>query len=683
VSTTEAASPATGGGLQASPPVPLRRRLIAERWTLLAGLVPVVLMVMWAGHDGGYDADTWYWGALVVLAVLAVTLIALGKGRAPLSRTGLVALTAFAGYVAWSYLSMAWAESPGWALEGSNRTLLFLLVFGLFLILPWTPEAAIATLLVFVFGIGLIAIVMMLRFASNDHVQQLLIGGRLAAPTGYFNASVALFMINALLAIVLATRRELPSLVRGALIAIAGASLQLCVMGQSRGWLFTLPLIVLVTAVVVPERLRVAAAAVLPLAAALAPVHALLNVFQGHTGASLDRAVTSAGRTSLLICGGIFLAATMIAWGEQRAKVPTVSPAARRRLGVVVAVVALALAGGGAAAATHGDPVGFVKRQWHGFSHPATADTSGSHFATVGSGRYDFWRVSLDAVLAHPIGGLGQDNFADYYITRRRTNEEPRWTHSLEMRLLAHTGFVGFGLFALFLIAAVAAAIPALKRGGRLTRAVAAAALLPLVVWLIHGSVDWFWEMPALTAPALGFLGMAAALGGAESGSVARRLWRRRIPSAVPRAAGGLAFLAAVFVLAFPYLSVREVSVALDIRQRNPSAALRDLATAADLNPLSADPGRYAGALALETSQFTEAERRFRQAIAGEPGGWFAWLGDGLAASALGDSARAHHDFATAAAINSQEPVIKQALDAVYTKKPLTPARALQMLVTT
>ena len=659
------------------------QRLLASRPTLIPAITAVALMLVWAGHNGGYDADTWYWGALVLLAVLAVMLIALSSGRATLSRPSLVALTAFACYVGWSYLSMAWAQAPGWALEGSNRTLLYLVVFVLFLILPWTPEAALGTLLVFVFGVGAIAMVMLLRFATNDHVQQLFIDGRLAAPTGYFNASVALFMTTALLAIVLATRRELPSLVRGALIAIAGASLQLCVMGQSRGWLFTLPVVVVVAIAVVPQRLRVAAAAVLPLAAALVPVHTLLNVYQGKTGPSLDRTITSAGRTSLLICAGIFVAGTMIAWGEKLTKLPSVSPAARRRVGVAVAALALVSAGGGAAAATHGDPVGFVKRQWHGFSHPATASTSGSHFATVGSGRYDFWRVSLDAVAAHPIGGLGQDNFADYYVPRRRTGEEPRWTHSLEMRLLAHTGILGFGLFAVFLIAALAAAMPALRRGGQLTKLVAAAALLPLVVWLIHGSVDWFWEMPALTAPALGFLGMAAALGARDSGGVASRRPGRRIPRGVPVAAGALAFLAAVFVLAFPYLSVREVSTAIDVRQRNPGAALQDLATAADLNPFNADAGRFGGTIALQTGQFTEAERRFRQAIARAPGGWFAWLGDGLAASALGDSARAHHDYARAAAINSQQPVVQQALADVYTTHPVKPAQALHMLVTT
>ena len=96
-----------------------------------------------------------------------------------------------------------------------------------------------------------------------------------------------------------------------------------------------------------------------------------------------------------------------------------------------------------------------------------TADATGSHFGTVGSGRYDFWRVSLDALVAHPIGGLGQDNFADYYLPRRHTNEEPAWTHSLEMRLLAHTGVVGFALFAAFIVAAVAGAIRVRRRADR------------------------------------------------------------------------------------------------------------------------------------------------------------------------------------------------------------------------
>ncbi len=340
------------------------------------------------------------------------------------------------------------------------------------------------------------------------------------------------------------------------------------------------------------------------------------------------------------------------------------------------------IAGGtaGAVAATHGDLFGFIKRQWNGFSHPPTSTPSGSHFATVGSGRYDFWRVSLHALATHPIGGLGQDNFADYYVTRRHTDEDPAWTHSFEMRLLAHTGLMGFALFAVFIVAALVAAAAARRRGPPLVQVAAGCALLPLVVWLIHGSVDWFWEIPALSGPALGFLGMAAALGQPHGAAIDLRT--RTAPARRLRAAAGVvALVVLVVVLGLPYLAVRKVSAASDLRQRNPRAALSDLADAASLNPLTSDPGVLGGTIALQIGDPTTAQARFRQAIDREPHGWFAWLGEGLAASVLGDTAQAEHDFRLAASLNYKQPAVRAALARVNTVHPLTPAQALKLLV--
>jgi hypothetical protein len=639
------------------------------------GLVAVALMIGWAVHNGGYDADTWYWGALVLLAVLAAAVVQLRPRRSALSRPALLALAALASYVAWSYLSMAWAAVPGWALEGGNRALLYLIVFAVFIVVPWTAERAAAVLLVFAVGIGVIAFVLLVRFASADHLNRLVVDGRLAAPTGYFNATVALFTIASLVATVLATRRELPGLVRGGLVAIACASLQVAVMGQSRGWLFTLPLVVLAATAVVRDRLRVAAAAVFPIAGVLVPLHRLLAVFKGQSGGDLNPAAMSAGHRALEVCAVVFVLGTVAAWGEHLIPAPGLTAAARRRLGAGVAALAVALALTGAFAATDGDPLGFVKRQWHGFTHQAGPNPGGSHFGAVGSGRYDFWRVSLNAFVAHPLGGLGQDNFGDYYIPRARTAEQPRWVHSLELQQLASTGAVGFALFAAFLAAAVWAAVPALRRGSAATTALAGAALLPSIVWIIHGSVDWFWEMPALSAPALGFLGMAVRLG-----SAGQKRTVAAIPSMVGRIAGPVVLLAAVAALAFPYLSVRHVSIASDRAARNPAAALAELATAADLNPWSPDPGRLAGVIALQTGRFLEAERRFRQVVSREPGGWYGWLGDGLAASALGDRARAARDFNVAGSINGKQPVLRAALARVNGLHPLTFAEATRAL---
>ncbi len=672
----------------AARPTPVSPRHHAA--ALLPGLIAVGLMLAWVVHDGGYNTDTWYWGALLLLAALGAVVVAAGPGRIRLQRASALALALFSLYVGWSYLSILWAQSPGDALQGSNRALLYLLLFTFMTVLPWTAEGALLALLTFAVGVGIVAIVVLIGLASADGVQQLIVDGRLQATTGYFNSSAALFTIEALVAIGLATRRELPAPLRGLLIAFACAGLQLAILGESRGWLFTLPLVVVATLAIVRDRLRFAAAAVLPMIALLARLHLLVAVYSADPGGSLDRAAMSAGRASLILCAVMLVVGTLAAWGDMLVVAPSMSVVAKRWIGTVLAVLAIAVVAASGVAATHGHPVRFVKREWSGFTHEPTASQSGSRFATVGSGRYDFWRVALDAFAAHPIGGLGQDNFADYYITRRRTNEDPSWTHSLEMRLLAHTGLVGFVLFAGFIVCSIAAALRPRRRGSPLTGAVAGIALLPLVVWLIHGSIDWFWEMPALSGPALGFLGMAGALGaqaldgapqtGARPPDDASARARARIMRSATIAGAVVAFVTAVIVLGLPYLAVREVSIASNLRSSNPQVALSDLATAAKLNPLTADPGRLAGTIALQSGQYAVAQQRFRQSIAREPGGWYAWLGDGLASSALGDRARARHDFTVAASIDSQDYAVQQALARVSSRTPMTPSQAFALL---
>jgi hypothetical protein len=662
------------------------RRLAPHLSSLVPGAALVGLMLVWAAHDGGYDADTWYWGALATLAVLAVVLVSPARRRLPLSRTTRSALLLFGLYVVWSYLSITWAQYPGGALEGSNRALLYFLVFVLMSVLPWTARSAEAVLGAFALGVGAIAVVLMVRLASDDHIASLIVDGRLTAPTGYFNATAALFTSNALVSIGLAARRSLPGLLRGLLMALAACSLQLAVAVQSRGWLFTLPVVAILIVLVARDRLRLAGAALIPVAATLIPIRSLLRIYDNPVGAPLEHAATHAGRIGLVVCGGAFVLGTLLAWADQLTRFPSLSRSRRVVIGSVVTMLAVAAAGVGGVAVSHGHPIRFITQQWHGFSHPPASSNSNSHFSDVGSGRYDFWRVSLDAFSAHPIGGLGQDNFADYYITRRRTMEEPQWNHSLEMRLLSMTGFVGFGLFAGFLIAAIATALRVRRRGSAATGQLAGVALIPLIVWLVHGSVDWFWEMPALSGPALGFLAMATALGSrtdpVEPEVAAVRRWPRVVPRPLRVGAGTLALLAGVVVLGLPYLSVREVSVGSDIGIQDPAAALQHLKLASSFNPLDSDPGRFAGTIALQTSDFHAAEQRFREATSREPGDWFSWLGAGLAASALGDAARAGRDFTQARSLNSVQPAVRAAVARVHSRHPLTADEAFRMLVT-
>jgi hypothetical protein len=580
---------------------------------------------------------------------------------------------------------MLWAQYPGIALDGSNRALLYLLIFTLLTALPWTKETVLGALLFFAGGVGIVGMVLMVRLASGANVTDLFFGGRLVAPTGYINSTAALFTMNALVCIVLAARRRLAGPVRGLLIAFAAVSLQLATIVQSRGWLFTLPLIALAAIVIVPDRLRVAAAAVIPVVAALIPVRRLLHVYQSGTSDPLRALAIHAARPALAMAVGAFVVGTLLAWADSLYRGRGLAPAQRRALGATLALIGIAGVLAGGLVVSKGHPFSFISRQWHGFAH-AEAVYGSSHFTDVGSGRYDFWRVALHAFTHHPIGGLGQDNFGDYYLPLRRTGEEPSWTHSLELRLLAHTGIVGFMLFCGFLIAAAKAAARTRRRGDADARLLAAALLMPLVVWLIHGSLDWFWEVPALSGPALGFLGAAGGLGTALGvapavSPAAKREPSARIPAPLGFAAGFVVLACLTAVLGFPYLSAHEVQVASRASATSSSTALDDLRLAAKLNPLSADPGRLAGAIALRDGLNRTARQRFEQSISREPGGWFSWLGAGLAASALGNRAQARHDFAVARSINAHQAAVVEALRRVDSAHPLTSAGAFKLLV--
>ncbi|HEX4672838.1 MAG TPA: O-antigen ligase family protein [Solirubrobacteraceae bacterium] len=654
-----------------------------------APLVAVlVLLILWAAHDGGYDEDTWYWGALVLLALLAMVV---GGLFGPLRRLGTatkVALGAFALYVVWSYASIAWAAYRGDALSGSNKALLYLMVFALCALSRWTPRRALWMTTAYTVAVGAVGALILIRMALGQHAASLFTEGRLISPTGYLNANAALFMTAALLGVALAVRRELPLVLRGVLLAIACEGVALALLAESRGWLFTLPLVLVVGLVVVRERLRTGIAAIVPVIGALVPLHWLLHVYEvttvtHPTASAFEDAARSAGAISLVCLLVVLIFGTLVLVAEDRFKPREVRRSVVRAVGLAATVVAIAVAAAGAVAATHGHPVRFFNDQWHGFTHPsATNDARASHFASTGSQREDAWRVALDAFAAHPIGGLGQDNFSDYYTVHGRTGIELAWVHSWELRLLAHTGIVGFLALIAFLAAAVIAALRRRAPHGSLRGVMAGVALLPLIVWLIHGSVDWFWEMPALSAPALAFLAMAGALteeGSAIASPAPARPSRARTVAAVGVGVG--AFVAAVVALSFSYLSVREVSIGSDLRGSNPTQALAHLQTAANLNPYDSEPGRLAGTIALQTGSYDEALGRFGQAVARQPGGWFSWFGSGLAASELGERAVARHDFEVAKSLNSSQQVITDALSRVDGPTPMTPQQGLDGLV--
>lgn len=658
---------------------------------LVAGIA-IAVTTAWAATGGGYEslptlgggygADPWFLGAMMIVALLGASAVGLGSVR--LSRWGRLAAAAFAGYVVWSCVSIFWASDKGSAFLGSDRALVYLCAFLLFAILPWRSRSLRLALWLLVAALGALAIVAAIRLAALADPSSLFINARLSYPLGYYNADAAMFMTVALTAVGLSAQRAAPAPARVAGVVLAGVCLQLAVLSQSRGWLFTAPIALALALLLVPGRLRLLVFAIAPAAAAAAIAPTLLHVYAHATAGGVPIAQPALGY-SLHVNGvravkamaiadvALALLVTALVMTDRRLVLSKSAQRRTRRAMTGVAAAAAIAAVTVGLVATHGNPVARVERAWHSFANASNTANGSSRFTTLGSQRVDFWRVALDEFSRHPLQGIGQDNFAAAYLRTRRTDQEPRWVHSLELRLLTHTGVIGALLFAAFLVTAVIGAL-ASRRWGNDTRVSAAIALLPLIVWLVHGSIDWLWEFPALSVPALAFAGAATALAGAR---------RSTVPSvaiAPARIAGILLLLATLAALAIPFTAGRDVQDAIAVWQQRPGKAYAKLRSAANLMPFDAQVYLLGGAIALNVEDRRAARYWLSQAERHDPRAWLAPFALGLLDGEQSRPATARSQLLRARELNPHEPVIALALARLARGRPLTFAQAQVLL---
>jgi tetratricopeptide (TPR) repeat protein len=217
--------------------------------------------------------------------------------------------------------------------------------------------------------------------------------------------------------------------------------------------------------------------------------------------------------------------------------------------------------------------------------------------------------------------GVGADNFAVDFAEERRTREEPLYPHSLFLRSFSQTGLVGGALFLGFIGAALVTALRRHRRSDALANAVASASVVSAAYWLVHGSIDWLWETPALAASALALLGLAFGLG-----------QPRPRPLSMPQrsiaalAAAGVLFAAAAGSYTLPGLAAFEVERAVQAWPEAPDRAFSRLQRARRLNPLSERPDVVAGALAQRAGQPDRARMAFERVLERNPDEWYAHL---------------------------------------------------------
>jgi O-antigen ligase len=240
-----------------------------------------------------------------------------------------------------------------------------------------------------------------------------------------------------------------------------------------------------------------------------------------------ERGDVGQGLLMLAALAALAAAAAGIVLRRPAGRPPTiVLPVSRRKLLLALTVCPVAVA--------------LVATALESKTHQMSPRTQGiaTRLQSIDTNRYRYWDVALQTWTAHPIAGVGSGGFFFEWRKRKDRADQSHDAHSLYLETAAELGLVGLAMLLLF-VGGVAAAT------ARLWRAAPAAAVGPaaaLVVWTIHAGLDWDWEIPAVSLPAL--LIAAATIAWSEELAVPVALRDRdataalRTPSAVAAAAG-------------------------------------------------------------------------------------------------------------------------------------------------
>jgi len=452
---------------------------------LLAG--PTVL----AFFSGGYFDQPRLWAALIALLLVAAVAV-VAKPPLPRLRRGRAALAGLALLALLTGLSAFWAPSAGPALDDAQRVLLYLAttIAAAAVLRPRPlaravePALALGALVVMGYGLSgrlLPGIVHLSHSASS--------AARLDQPLTYWNADGVLAAMGMTLCARLAGDPTRSLRMRMGAAAAVGPLAAALYLTFSRGALAGLAAGIVLLALLAPDRPQARALALGAAVGGLAMVAAAALPGVRQVDGALH---TREGGGLLLLIALILLvgvAAPAQAWmarGELQGRLGLGPLAAGRARLVALALVVLVAgaAAFGVASAEEGPP--------------ATGATA-QRFRSVQSSRYSYWGVAFGTFADNPLIGSGSGSFRFEWLRRRDIDEPARDAHSLYFETLAELGLAGALALGLYL-GGLLACVPDVRRRDPLM-VPGLAALLG--VWALACTLDWHWEMPAVTLLAI------------------------------------------------------------------------------------------------------------------------------------------------------------------------------------
>ncbi|HEY7599805.1 MAG TPA: O-antigen ligase family protein [Candidatus Limnocylindrales bacterium] len=461
-----------------------------------------------------------YFDAARLIAALAawalVIVVALTAPRPlPSSTAGRVAMGGFALLVLWTAVSLSWAPLGGHAQDDLQRLLLYLGFFFAATVLlrgpvarRWLePALVLGAFVVIAYALSERLLPGVFEFARSRSAD-----GRLEQPLSYWNALGLLAAIGFVLSARVAGDPERERLMRGAAGA-AGVALGLGVyLSFSRGALAAVAAGVLFLVALAPQgRPQLRAAVVLLVAAGLAAfvasqLSAIESIKRGEQGDSTEGLIMFGVLVALALAAALVVSRRA---PERSRTTPVPALPVSRPTAVLTIAGALIVAAALAAAVLEGKP--------EGISPVQGADPS--RLSSIDTNRYRYWEVAISTWADHPLRGVGSGGYEVEWRKQHDRVDKSGDAHSLYLETLAELGVVGFVLLLAFLAGTGAAVV----RLHRVAPGPATALAGGMATWAVHAGLDWDWEMPAVTLPAL-MLGAAAIAWSEElSPSAARR----------------------------------------------------------------------------------------------------------------------------------------------------------------
>ncbi len=584
-------------------------------------------------ETGSIDAGDWL--IYAVFAALLLGVVAATSALSLPSSTALAGLACLVLYAGWQAITIAWSALPSLARDDALLTLFYAVVLALGLSVRGVFDRG-AVVGAVAAGSGILAVATGAALRWGGSPESHFADRRLAFPVSYTNGAAAMFLIGFWPALVLAARRGAPIVARSGALAAAAATLAGWLLTQSKGGGIALACSCVAMLVVARDRLRL----VIPGAILAALVGSQFDALTAaYTSGDVQGSARHAGLVLLLVALAAAVAGAAYALVDRRLELPAPAAKTLGRVALVVAIaVVIAIPVGFFATVDH--PGGWAADRWHTFKHDPNSDTAGTHFGTLGSNRYDFWRVALGQFEHHPVAGIGGRGFGPAYLIHRHSTEVPARAHSFELDALSELGVIGF----LLLVAALAPLVWLAARGAWCGDLAGTAAFGAAAYFVTHASADWIWTIPAVGVPFFALLGTACAA---------------RDPRPAPRLAGaGVAVAStavALILFAPPWLSATLSSNALD----GSSSSGSDLRWARRLDPLSVEPYVVAASLARTPA---EAIPPLREAARKEPRSVDQRFQLGLAYLRANRRADARRELQAALRLEPGEPSIERAI---------------------